>query len=460
MSEIKEARVSYQSLCITMTVPLPMRDPTADIFVPHSSTFFQDLAQVAHLALTGYWHGEYWPDQAWSDQNWPDQDEPTAPPAMWCLAMVRGKVFLSAHQPLSGQMSGQMSGQISGQILLNTVKRYSPSLCNRSDQAILAQIAHPTPDLGLESTLKELCELTALNPTDIARAIRLSVLNDLDRYWAGSLQQARFVGDEQLETQLSALQNLPELTFAELTFAELLNESQVRQAAWRPLRRWLPDMTGTPVLQTEAIAHSSLTAVQKQRLHHLVQMGSTLAHIAEAVAEDLLKIAQVFAKLIEEGFVVMAAGKAIAPEIPEIVVIDDSALVLQQFDSLIRRWGYRVKLINNPLKAVESMLRSLPAIVFLDLNMPEMNGFDLVKAIRQQPQLKQLPLVILTADRTLNNNWHARLSGCQFLSKPTTAEEVPLFQRKLKTLIEDKLTSLNPTAPNPTSPKKGTIVDA
>lgn len=449
-----------------------MSDPNSDIFVPHSPTLLQDLAQVSHSAFTGYGHFEYWPRE-----YWPREGAPPTPPLSWYLVMVRGKVVLSAHQPFLGQVSGQTSGQI----LLNIVRRYSPSLCNQSDQGILTQIAEQIPQASsgalkltlkltleptLELTLEKLCKLTPR--ADIARAIRLSVLNDFDRYWAGSLQQARFVSDEQLEAQFTDLQDLG-MVFSELTFSELLNESQTRQAAWQPLRRWVTDMAGTPVLQEEAIAHSSLTRVHKQRLHHLVQKGRTLAHIAEAVAEDPLKIAQVFAKLIEEGLVVMASGETIAPEIPEIVVIDDSALVLQQFDGLVRRWGYRVTLINNPLKAVEAMLGSRPAIVFLDVNMPEMTGFDLVKAIRQQPQLKQVPLVILTADRTLNNNWHARLSGCQFLSKPTTSEEIPSFQRKLKTLIEDKLASPNPSpnpaspnlaSPNLASPNKGTIVDA
>jgi CheY-like chemotaxis protein len=433
-----------------------MSDPNSDIFVPHSPTLLQDLAQVSHSAFTGYGHFEYWPREYWHREG-----VPPTPPLSLHLAMLRGKVFLSAQQPFLEQVSGQTSEQI----LLNIVRRYSPSLCNQSDQGILAQIAEQitqmssgTRNLTLEKTLEKLCELTPLDRIDIARAIRLSVLNDFDRYWAGGLQQARFVSDESLEAQLTDLQDLG------IAFAELLNESQVRQAAWQPLRRWVTDMTGTPVLQEEAIARSSLTRVHKQRLHHLIQKGSTLAHIAEAVAEDPLKIAQVFAKLIEEGLVVMVSGETIAPEISDIIVIDDSALVLQQFDGLVRRWGYRVTLINNPLKAVEAMLRSQPAIVFLDVNMPEMTGFDLVKAIRQQPQLKQVPLVILTADRTLNNNWHARLSGCQFLSKPTTSEEIPSFQRKLKTLIEGKLAapnpSPNPASPNLASPNKGTIVDA
>jgi CheY-like chemotaxis protein len=419
-----------------------------------AQTSLSDLAQRCNSTFTGYWLCECSPEN---------------PYANWYLVLLHGKIVLSTHQKLSGK------------VLLDIAQRYSPSLHSQFAQSTIAQLLDQiastdnqrskSPAESLCLDLEKLCELGFLNRSEIARASRLNLLSDFDRYMAqpGAIAQASFVSEPRLAEQLADLPSF--------TFDELLNDSQTRQKDWQQIKRLIPDMAGKPILQAEAVARSPLNATQKQRLRHLVLLGATLADIAAAVAEDPLTIAQVFAKLIEEGLVTLQlpSGETIAPAQSEIIVIDDSALVLQQFDGLARQWGYRVKLISNPLKAVDEMLLSPPAIVFLDVNMPEMTGFDLVKAIRYEPHLQQVPLVILTAERSLNNNWQARWSGCQFLSKPNASEEVPHFQLKLKAMIETALLNLaSKTAPQPTaasstatkdslsagSRNKGTIVSA
>jgi CheY-like chemotaxis protein len=387
-----------------------------------AQTSLSDLAQLCNSTFTGYWLCEC------TTKN---------PYTNWYLVVLRGKVVFSTHQPLSGK------------VLLDIAQRYSPSLQSQFARSTIAQlldqISHKSiqpskspsesPSESLCLALEKLSELGLLNRSEIARASRLNLLNDFDRYMAqpDAIAQASFVSEPTLAEQFADLPSF--------TFGDLLSDSQARQKDWQQIKRWIPDMAGKPILQAASVARSPFNAAQKQRLHHFVQLGATLADIAAAVAEDPLKIAQVFAKLMEEGLVTLQlpSGETIAPAQSEIIVIDDSALVLQQFDGLARQWGYRVKLISNPLKAVDEMLLSPPAIVFLDVNMPEMTGFDLVKAIRYQPQLQKVPLVILTAERSLNNNWQARWSGCQFLSKPNASEEVPNFQLKLKAMIETAL---------------------
>ena len=76
-------------------------------------------------------------------------------------------------------------------------------------------------------------------------------------------------------------------------------------------------------------------------------------------------------------------------------------------------------------------------LFFIDVNMPGLSGFDLLKQIRRQPKLVNIPLIILTSERTLSNNWRAQQSGCQFLSKPLSPEDIPQFKRKLRLLIDN-----------------------
>jgi DNA-binding response OmpR family regulator len=96
-----------------------------------------------------------------------------------------------------------------------------------------------------------------------------------------------------------------------------------------------------------------------------------------------------------------------------------------------------VRAFNNPSIALQTLSSSNPAVIFLDINMPEISGFDLIKQIRRQPALSTVPLVMLTAEKTLSNNWRSRLSGCRFLSKPLTVDEIPHFQMELRMLLAE-----------------------
>jgi CheY-like chemotaxis protein len=77
-----------------------------------------------------------------------------------------------------------------------------------------------------------------------------------------------------------------------------------------------------------------------------------------------------------------------------------------------------------------------PASIFIDINMPGISGFDLVKQIRQQPEIATIPLVILTGEQKLSNKWRAQWSGCDFLNKPLSAADVGEFQAQLQELLQ------------------------
>ncbi len=81
------------------------------------------------------------------------------------------------------------------------------------------------------------------------------------------------------------------------------------------------------------------------------------------------------------------------------------------------------------------MLESKPVVIFLDINMPGASGFDLIKQIRRQPQLSSIPLVLLTAEKTVSNQWRAQWASCKFLAKPRTPAEIHVFQTELRQML-------------------------
>ncbi len=122
---------------------------------------------------------------------------------------------------------------------------------------------------------------------------------------------------------------------------------------------------------------------------------------------------------------------------PKVMIVDDSPLLLKQFGNLITSWGYQLSLVNDSANATRQMLSEKPDIVFMDINMPNLNGFDLIKQIRRQPSLASIPLVLVTSENTITNNFRAKWANCRFLSKPLKSDDIQEFREQVRTILQD-----------------------
>lgn len=121
----------------------------------------------------------------------------------------------------------------------------------------------------------------------------------------------------------------------------------------------------------------------------------------------------------------------------KVMIIDDSPVLLKQFGNLLTNWGYQMCPVSDPINATKEMLLEKPNIVFIDINMPKLNGFDLIKQIRRQPSLAKLPLVLVTSENTITNNFRAKWANCRFLSKPRTSDDVQEFREQVQMLLQE-----------------------
>jgi CheY-like chemotaxis protein len=122
---------------------------------------------------------------------------------------------------------------------------------------------------------------------------------------------------------------------------------------------------------------------------------------------------------------------------PRVFIVDDSPVLLQQMQRLLTSWGYQVDLTDNAELATDKILEYKPTIVFIDINMPGLNGFDLIKQIRRQRDLSTLSLVLVTAENSMTNNFRARWANCRFLAKPRSSSDTPKFRDELRNLLRE-----------------------
>ncbi len=80
-----------------------------------------------------------------------------------------------------------------------------------------------------------------------------------------------------------------------------------------------------------------------------------------------------------------------------ILLVDDDPATLELLEETLRSAGYETQSVRSGARALEVLSSKLVGAVMLDLLMPEMNGFEVIRHIRQAPNLKDLPVFIMTA---------------------------------------------------------------
>ena len=112
-------------------------------------------------------------------------------------------------------------------------------------------------------------------------------------------------------------------------------------------------------------------------------------------------------------------------QVPLILVVDDSITVRRVTQRLLKREGYRVTLASDGLDALEKLQEEKPTVVLSDIEMPRMDGFDLVRNIRADAQLRDLPIIMITSRIAGKHREHAKELGVDhYLGKPYSEDEL------------------------------------
>jgi chemosensory pili system protein ChpA (sensor histidine kinase/response regulator) len=111
--------------------------------------------------------------------------------------------------------------------------------------------------------------------------------------------------------------------------------------------------------------------------------------------------------------------------LPKVLIVDDSLSVRSSLSQLMSDGGYRVVTARDGLEAVNMLDAEAPDIVLTDLEMPRMNGLDLVGYIRNSSQWNPLPVVMITSRTMAKHREQAERAGVNsYITKPFTEDEV------------------------------------
>ena len=107
-------------------------------------------------------------------------------------------------------------------------------------------------------------------------------------------------------------------------------------------------------------------------------------------------------------------------QLEDVLIVDDSKTMrmLVSF-ALGQYWGCQIREAANGVEALERVSERVPDLMVVDINMPEMNGLELIKSIRKDPDKKELPIVVLTTEGSDEDIRKGMLAGAtEYLVKP------------------------------------------
>ncbi len=114
-----------------------------------------------------------------------------------------------------------------------------------------------------------------------------------------------------------------------------------------------------------------------------------------------------------------------ASQAPLVLVVDDSLTVRRVTQRLLTREGYRVVTAKDGLDALEKLAEETPVVVLSDIEMPRMDGFDLVRNLRADARWAGLPIIMITSRIAQKHREHAQQLGVNhYLGKPYSEDDL------------------------------------
>jgi CheY-like chemotaxis protein len=117
---------------------------------------------------------------------------------------------------------------------------------------------------------------------------------------------------------------------------------------------------------------------------------------------------------------------------PRILVVDDNVINLDLIRKILHLEGYEVIIAESGVEALEKIQLHKPDLALLDVIMPDMNGYELCRRVRQLPEGKTIPVIMLTAASSETDRKEAIGAGAtDMIGKPFDMDSLRTYIHSL-----------------------------
>ena len=135
-----------------------------------------------------------------------------------------------------------------------------------------------------------------------------------------------------------------------------------------------------------------------------------------------------------------------------ILVVEDDRRMAQSLAAQIGVLGHTVAISYGPRMALQQLNEVIPDVIFMDINMPGIDGLEVLRFLRRDPMTKDVPVVIVSAEEQAESKKAAIEAGANYyIVKPPTLEEI---EKALELVVhvnvpEDSQKPADPKGPTP-----------
>lgn len=108
-----------------------------------------------------------------------------------------------------------------------------------------------------------------------------------------------------------------------------------------------------------------------------------------------------------------------------VLIVDDSATIRRSAETMLSNEGFQVITAENGFEALSKVTRHRPDIIFVDIMMPRLDGYQTTAIIKNNAEFRDIPIIMLTSKDGLFDKARGRVVGSDlYLTKPFTREEL------------------------------------
>ncbi len=235
---------------------------------------------------------------------------------------------------------------------------------------------------------------------------------------------------------------------------EIVQQSNDHWQAWcqAGLAKVSPNLS--PKIEEPLQLQQHALATVYKNLVAVIDGNRTLREMSVQMKKDLLLLTRSLAVYIRKGLVSLKKVADLPPPLPKvkpictsprfavrstqplIACVDDSPQTARLLKPILEPAGYGLISIQDSINAVTEIIEHKPDLIFLDLVMPVVNGYEICSQLRRVSQFKKTPIIILTSHDGIVDRVRAKVvGGSGFLTKPIEREKVIATVQQFELLV-------------------------
>ncbi len=222
----------------------------------------------------------------------------------------------------------------------------------------------------------------------------------------------------------------------------LMDTESVIIPAWEQWQNWVSAKLGdrspnkAPVIRLPEQLKQKTSPTTYNSLEKILNGKNTLRDLAIQLKRDLVKLGNFLIPYVQEGYIELVSIPDLPAPVaqvynelrvkpPLIACVDDSQMICEIMQQIIEGAGYEFLGITDPMKAIAELLAHKPDLIFLDLVMPNTNGYEICSGLKKLSFFRQTPIIILTGNDNMLDRVRTKMLGSSdFLTKPVNPQQV------------------------------------